>query len=151
LGRDCDLATFELTQAELRELDRITVPWPPVIPAVGQVVLLAGVSGATKKSPAPGYIDLGYYTAFACVDSVSDRYISSVIPPSDGLLDVLGKGLPPDGYDLGGTSGGPVATLHEGRIVSWQLSGAICECHPTFNIVKAARADMIKADGAIDC
>jgi hypothetical protein len=59
---------------------------------------------------------------------------------------------PPSGYDLGGMSGGPVVILllNEG-ILAWQLSGVIYECHPAFEIVKAARADRIRRDGTVDC
>jgi hypothetical protein len=89
-------------------------------------------------------------TAFAKVDSVSDRDISSVIPSNQTLVDVMGKGLPPPGYDLGGLSGGPVAVLLEsGGIMFWSLSGVIYECSSSFQIVKAARADIVGADGAI--
>jgi hypothetical protein len=150
LGSGCDLATFDLKAAELTKLGKTTVPWPPVIPDRERIVLFAGVPGATKKSPAPGYVDLGFYTAFAKVDSVNDRDISSVIPSNEMLVDVLGKGLPPPGYDLGGLSGGPVAVLLESvGILHWALSGVIYECGSSFQILKAARADSISADGAI--
>jgi hypothetical protein len=93
------------------------------------------------------------YTSLAIVDSVSERDISLVTPPPDQLLDILGKGLPLPGYDLAGMSGGPMAILVETRagIVKWQLAGIIYECHPTFEILKAARADSIHDDGTVDC
>jgi hypothetical protein len=152
VGADCDIATFAMRPSELEKIERITIPWPPVIPKVGQLVLFAGLPAAARKSPQPGHVDLGYYIRFADVDSVSDRDISSKKPPNDQLLDILGKGLPPSGYDLGGMSGGPLAVVIENdSILSWRLSGIIYECHPTFEIVKAARADVIRPDGTVDC
>jgi hypothetical protein len=150
LGTGCDLATFALTPAELAELSKATVPWPPVIPENDGIVPFAGVPGATKESPTPGHVDLGFYTAFAKIDSVNDRDISTVIPSNEMLVDVLGKGLPPPGYDLGGLSGGPVAVLLESAyIMHWALSGVIYECGSRFRILKAVRADIIRTDGVI--
>jgi hypothetical protein len=152
-GRDCDIATFWLTPTEFEGLDRLAIPWPPLILMEGQLVLYAGLPAVAKKSPEPGYVDFGVYTSLAVVDSLSDRDISSVTPPPDQLIGILGKGLPPQGYDLAGMSGGPMIILVESHagIVSWWLAGIIYECHPTFEIVKGARADAIHEDGTVLC
>jgi len=155
LGRDADLATFWLTRAELQILERITIPWPPLIPQVGQDVLLAGMPGIAKTYLAPRtysephQVAFGVYTRLATVNSVNDRDISMVKPPNEFLLDIAEKGLPPPGYDMGGMSGGPVAIIQDAEIVSWAISGVIYECNSTCEIVKAARADVIEPNGRI--
>jgi hypothetical protein len=151
-GVDCDVATFALRPAELTELERITIPWPPVIPKVGQTVLIAGFPGFARTCPAPQHVDFFNYLAITPVDSVSDRDISWAKPPSEELVDILEKGLPPDGLDLAGMSGGPVAILQENAgIVSWAISGIIYESHQTLEITKAVRADVVKPDGTVGC
>ena len=152
LGRDCDMATFAFRKDDLAEIGKTTVPWPPVVPVEGAIVLFAGLPGETKKSPEPGHVEGGYLTGLARVDSINDRDISCVIPPNELLLDVIGKGLPPPDYDLGGMSGGPVAVVSDtdSSILSWSIAGVIYECGGSFRIIKAVRADRIGDDGVIN-
>ena len=138
-----------MTRGELDQIERTIIPWPPTIPRVGGLIGYTGFPAIGKKSVAVRQLELGYYTAFAEVDSVSENDISSVKLPNDQLIDIIGKGLPPPGYDLAGMSGGPVVTLClRAGILSWAIAGIIYECHPAFEIVKAVRADVINTDGA---
>ena len=110
-GTDIDITTFHITAEELRCLRRITTPWPPVIPEVGNGVLVCGLPGETRLTPRPGLLDMGYSTALMRVDSVTDRTISMMMQPNKEMIDILGIGLPPPSRDIGGMSGGPVAAV----------------------------------------
>ena len=118
-GDQLDLVTFEIRSSELDRLDRRTVPWPPSIPRVNQSVLIAGFPGTGKRFTGPGTTTFGLFHALTGVDSVSESDISMVRPPDDEVADVVGKGLPPRAFDMGGMSGGPVlAVLENAGIVS---------------------------------
>lgn len=150
LGRDCDLATFHVTPDEILQLEKITVPWPAVIPNLGHAALLAGMPGIARTNPLRHHVDFGVYVALGVVESVNDRDISLVKRDNSELVDILGKGLPPRGFDLGGMSGGPIALIQENHgIVSWNISGVIYQNHQSFEIMKAVRADLISRDGSI--
>ncbi len=149
-GVMCDVVTLKISDEEFRKLDRLTVPWPPVIPEVGQLVLLAGFPGCEKAFPGSNLIDLQVYAAKWTVDSVSERDISIVRPRDSEVIDVDGRGFPEPQYDFGGMSGGPVAiVLNEGPIFSWALSGVIYESHRGFEILKAVRANVIDEHGQL--
>jgi hypothetical protein len=150
-GRTCDVATFTITRAELDILERITVPWPPVIPKEDHAVLFAGIPEQGRTNPKQGYVDFSVYLAMGTVNSTSDSDISMVKPPNDELIDTMECGLPPLGYDLSGMSGGPVAIVQETAfgIVSWSISGIIYENHQEYEIIKAARADCLQEDGSV--
>lgn len=151
-GVQCDVATFRITPEEFKQLGRLTTPWPPVMPKVGEAVILAGLPGIEKKFPDHGYIYFGKVVLIATVDSVSDREISFVRPPDDQVIDTLGKGLPPRNYNMAGMSGGPMATLLEtSGVLSWAVSGIISEAHQDYEILKAARADFINDRGTVTC
>lgn len=151
-GVDCDIATFKITPEELKKLGRMTTPWPPVLPKVDEAVILAGLPGIEKRFPDLGYVDFGKVVLIAQVNSISDREISFVRPPDEDVIDTLGKGLPPRHYDMGGMSGGPMATLLErGGIISWAVSGVISQAHQDLEILKAGRADFIDANGEVTC
>ena len=78
-----------------------------------------------------------------------------------GLIGVLGNGVPPEYYDFGGLSGGPMLTVieHSG-LRSWALAGVIYQgpnpsTDPTeavagLEIIKARRALFILPDGTLD-
>jgi hypothetical protein len=151
-GRDCDVATFEILRSEISRLDRRSVPWPPSIPPKGKAVVFGGFPSLGRRLSASGsVVTFGILKASTHVDSLSERDISLVRPPDDEVTDVDGKGLLPRGLDLGGMSGGPVLAVLDGvGIVSWALAGVIYECGTEFEIIKAARADMIGADGVIN-
>ena len=150
-GTDIDITTFHITAEELRCLRRITTRWPPVIPEVGNGVLVCGLPGETRLTPRPGLLDIGYSTALMRVDSVTDRTISMMMQPNEEMIDILGIGLPPPSRDIGGMSGGPVAAVvtSTSGIFSWAISGVIYEGHQSFDIIQAMRADLIRPDGSL--
>jgi len=148
-GDKCDVATFKISNEELRTLDRLTTPWPPVVPEVGQTVLLAGFPGCEKSFSRANSIECLMYAAKWTVDSVSERDISIVRPPDSMVVDIHGEGFPERQYDFGGMSGGPVAAAIDGYVFSWAFSGVIYELHQSMEILKAVRADFISEDGSV--
>ena len=77
------------------------------------------------------------------------------------LIGVLGNGVPPERYDFGGLSGGPMLAIMEHRgLRSWVLAGVIYQgpnpsTDPTeaidgMEIIKARRAHFILPDGTLD-
>jgi hypothetical protein len=149
-GSTVDIAAFEIDRSQFDAIGRITVPWPPEVPDVGDAIVVAGFPGAAR-SVAPIRVTYGVYAAIAVARSVSDRDVSYNKPISEDLLvDIFGTGLPPQGYDLGGMSGGPVVRLRDGGVLSWALCGVIYECHSGFEILKAAHANCIQPDGSIN-
>jgi hypothetical protein len=149
-GARCDVVTFKISNEELRMLDRLTTPWPPVVPEVGKTVLFAGFPGCEKNFSREASIEVKMYAAKWTVNSVSERDISLVRPPDDEVIDIHGRGFPKREYDFGGMSGGPVvAVIGGGRIFRWALSGVIYELHQSMEILKAVRADCISEDGSV--
>jgi hypothetical protein len=61
-------------------------------------------------------------------------------------------GLPPEGYDLGGISGGPMLQpVYRDRTWGWRLLGVLSEARAVgcFERVTAVRAHFILPDGRI--
>jgi hypothetical protein len=117
---------------------------------VNKIVLIAGFPSVGKRFTESGILNFGLYHACTSIDSVNDRDISMVREADDEVADLVGKGLPPRGFDVRGMSGGPViAVLENVGIVSWALAGAIYECSTYFEIIKAVRADLIDENGIV--
>ncbi len=150
-GVDADVATFEILPCELQESRLSPVPWPPFLAQEGKTVLVGGYPGIGKRVTGPKEITFGIYHALARVDSVNHRDISMVRPPNEEMQDLVGKGLPPQGLDMGGMSGGPVVSpiLEPSGESAFGLSGVIYECGSAFDIVKAVRAEIIDDYGII--
>ena len=93
-------------------------------------------------------------------DVVGRKDITTVFDRSR-WIDAMGLGLPPERYDFGGISGGPMLSVIERNgIRSWALAGVIYEgpnpstenghSIPGFETIKARRAHFIGADGRLD-
>jgi hypothetical protein len=166
LDEEIDIATFEVGPNEVREVGNTVltghqVGWPPPPPQEGGGVLFAGYPGREHRLTAPREIEWGIYGALGIATSVSELDISCQFE-RENWIDVLSVGLPPEGYSMGGVSGGPMLTLIEQKGVwSHRLAGVICEGpHPdekddpaaTFGleVLRARRADFIQPDGTID-
>lgn len=89
------------------------------------------------------------------ITSVTDHQIACRFD-REKSIDFSGSGLPPQGYDIGGVSGGPllIPTLaREGDVegVVWRFGGVIVQAAmgDMFEQVVAVRADYIQPDGEI--
>jgi hypothetical protein len=153
-GRETDIATFRITREELAALGKITIPWPPVKPHKGKSVMFSGVPGFARSNPRRGEFGFGCYVASFKVDNVDDTSLSLMRPPQGEMVDIIGKGFPPDALDIGGMSGGPIASMEltPNGIFAWSIAALIYEGHQSFDIIKGVRADLIDDDGIVhDC
>jgi len=150
-GKETDIATFRITREELASIGKITIPWPPVEPQRGKSVILSGVPGFARSNPAPGKIGFSCYVAMFRVDNVSEYSLSLIRPPLGEMVDIMGKGFPPEALDIGGMSGGPIAAVEmtPSGIIAWSITALIYEGHQSFDIIKGVRADLIDDDGTV--
>jgi hypothetical protein len=82
-------------------------------------------------------------------DSVSDRGISGHFD-RQYQVDKPGQPTAPEGYDIGGVSGGPLMTMVDSANLSyWRLGGVMTEFSTSLEIFYATRADFILSDGTL--
>ena len=96
--------------------------WPPVVPQIGQFVLVAGFPGGLREVDPAGWIGAGRYSALFRVTNVGTGYCKCRIEPGD-LVSFCERPVPPPGTDIGGVSGGPVFLVGPG----YPLVGVITE------------------------
>jgi hypothetical protein len=154
-GRDVDIATYRVSPAEVATFDAVPLTgwqatWPPKPPEVDSGVMYGGYPGVARRITKPWRIEFNSLTSTGVANSVSDRDISTVIE-RDVVVVTMGLEMPPEGYDLAGMSGGPMLTVVQGdSVIGWRLAGVIYSCSRSLGeIVVAARADFIAADGSI--
>jgi hypothetical protein len=89
------------------------------------------------------------------ITSVTDRQISCRFD-REKSIDFSGGGLPPQGYDIGGVSGGPLlmpTLVREGPVegVIWRFAGVIVQAAAgdMFEQLVAVRAHHIQPNGQI--
>jgi len=160
-----DIATFQISADEIRSLCRTVLSgqqptWPPLPPQQDRGVLFAGFPSTHTKWLSSYDLSFGVAPGIGIATSVSDRDISSQIE-RENLIDLMGKGIPPENFDFGGMSGGPMLTIveHNG-LRSYRLAGVIyqgpnpscdeTEAIPGLEIIRARRADFILPDGQLD-
>lgn len=157
-----DLATMHFEEREIRGLGAAILQghqksWPPAPPMRDRGVVFAGFPGIERKSSRRLNVDFGAMFGSGVASSISDRNVSCLFE-RERWIDVLGLGLPPPEYPLGGLSGGPMLTVVEDKLRAYRLAGIIVqgpnkqaeESIDGFEVLRARRADFIKADGAID-
>jgi hypothetical protein len=153
-GTTTDIATYRVTTEEVCQFGGAILTgyqdqWPPKAAEVDRGVLFAGFPGMARELPTEYHIEWGIYSALGIASSVSLRDVSCLLErhewvPTQGAIE------PEEGYDLGGISGAPMLALVDGDVVGWRLAGVIYECSREIGeIVRAARADYIEADGSV--
>lgn len=155
-----DIATFRVTKSEAVNIGKaivISEPsiWEPLSPAIGDFALIAGFPALARGLNSAGDFVTAPYFAMPSITSVTDHQISCRLD-RDKLIDLSGQGLPPQGYDVGGISGGPMLmpTLvrqEDVEGVIWRLAGVIVQAAAgeLFEQIVAARAIYIQCDGKI--
>jgi hypothetical protein len=91
--------------------------------------------------------------------SVSEKSISIQIE-REYLVPLLGGGVPPENFDFGGVSGGPVIKIVETSIRTYALAGIIYQgpntaedpdqAIPDFELISARHAHYLRPDGRLD-
>lgn len=162
---EIDIATFRVESEEIASLGKTVLAghqknWPPAPPEMGRGVYFSGFPGTSTMWLSQEEISFGAAPGAGVANSISEVDVSSQIE-REHLFGVLGNGIPPEGFDFGGMSGGPMLTVVEhAGIRSWRLAGVIYEgpkpieaegeTIPGFEVIRARRTDFIKPDGALD-
>ncbi len=151
-----DIATFDLTYEELQKIGKRALvadasSWPPPHPFSGQGAYLAGFPAASRLWIDSGSLSYGLYVASPMINVASDRQITCPFA-REYWVDVAGLGFPPQGYDLGGISGGPLMmAMDKDGVWSFQLAGVISEAKTSmdYETVVSTPAHFIALDGHI--
>lgn len=155
-----DIATFRLTEREAAHIGKaivISEPsiWEPIAPAVGNFAFFAGFPAQSRGINASGDFVTAPYFAMPPISSVTNHQITCRFD-REKLLDLSGRGLPPQGYDIGGISGGPLlmpTLVRDGTVegVIWRIAGVIVEAATgeLFEQIVAVRSTYIQRDGRI--
>jgi len=160
---EIDIATVRISVDEVTNLRKLVYKgaskgWPPKPPTKDRGIIFAGFPGRERLFPTRNAIVFGLFSLGALATSISDRDVCSQIERTE-LIDVLGRGLMPENYDMGGISGGPMLTIVEqGGLRLTQLAGVIysgpnpsaADKIADFEVVRARRADFILPDGKLD-
>jgi hypothetical protein len=124
--------------------------WPPP-PNVGEAVFFGGFPGAERIPIAPHEISLGLHSAMVPLTDFTEYQLGARMEP-EHRVDVRDLGLPPEGYDLGGVSGGPMLQpVFQNGLWSWRLVGVLSEAVAVqgFERITAVRAHFILPDGRL--
>lgn len=150
IGRSVDIATFRVSERIISTLGkRALAAWPPTVPKIGQGLLYAGFPGQTRERRGPREFSFGLSLGGTPANHVDDKKVVTNVNRDD-LVDTLGLGLPPEDFDFGGMSGGPVLAIVETGIISWRLAGVIYEgIRLAGGLLYGARATVIQDDGNI--
>lgn len=152
-GQRVDIATFSVDESELGTIGYLPLEeaWPPSAPAQSSLVVVAGCPGherVVKGNVVTGGMWTGWGKA-----GLSPHQITVVIDHSQGMLSPIpGIPPPPQNFEVGGISGGPVMTVTldpAGVSIEWRLGGVLHEGRPEYDQVMAERADIIQDDGRI--
>jgi hypothetical protein len=127
-----DVATFRITANEIKRIGKQILTgyqksWPPSPPEQGRGIYYSGFPATETIWLSPRAISFGAAPGGGVASSVSETDISMLIE-QQSLIAVMGGGSPPENYNFGGMSGGPVLTVVEtSAIRSWVLAGVIYE------------------------
>jgi hypothetical protein len=134
--------------------------WPPAPPQVDRGVYYCGFPGVSTLWLSTTEISFGAAPGGGVASCISDNDISTLME-REHLIDVMGTGLPPENFDFGGISGGPMLTAVEDKgIRSWRLAGVIYngpntsddpeEAIAGLEIIRVRRADFLMPNGELD-
>jgi hypothetical protein len=162
--KDIDIATFRISAEEIRSIGKTCLTgcqksWPPSPPQQNRGVFYAGFPGVERRWLSASEISFGVAGGGGVASSVSEYDISTQID-RQLLIDVVGNGLPPENYNFGGMSGGPMLTvLEQGGLRLWSLAGVIYQgpnasgdiykAISGLEIIKARQANLILANGTL--
>ncbi len=166
INLDIDVATFAISPPEVEQLGRsiysgMPSAWPPEPPAKGQGIAYAGFPAAGTRRTLDGGALFGASVGTGIVHAVTERAISTQLE-REFLSPALGEGLPPENFNFGGISGGPVLqrTVSPGGIEGTALAGVIIQGPNTsddpnkaisgFELIRSRSVRFIRADGFLD-
>ena len=117
---EIDIATFTITEDEVRLLGKTILTgaqkvWPPRRPPMNCILCYCGFPGVgTRHHPKGGPL-FGGVPGMGIATSVSEKSISIQLE-RQYLIPLLGGGVPPENFNFGGISGGPIIKIVETEI-----------------------------------
>jgi hypothetical protein len=159
-----DIATFAVTEDEIRLLGKTILTgaqkiWPPHPPPKNCILYYCGFPGVGTRSHPRGGPLFGAVPGMGIATSVSDKSISIQLE-REYLVPLLGGGVPPENFDFGGISGGPVIKIVETSIRTYALAGIIYQgpnkaqdpdqAIPNFEVIGARHAHYLLSDARLD-
>lgn len=157
-SEEIDIATFDISDDEIESIGANVLrgsnqSWPPPRPNEGNMVVVSGFPGLERIRKEDDYYSLGYYCFNTPVNTISNRHFGCSFDRRY-WKDALGKGFPPENYDMGGISGAPAIALikSEAEVVSWRLAGIVYEATASEilgEIMFAHHADLIEFNGMV--
>src|SRR5882757_5503562 len=159
-----DIATFQVAESEVKTIGKTVLTgaqknWPPGKPPVNCGIYFAGFPGVSTIELSPDKVSFGAMGGGGIATSVSEKDVSSQIE-REYLTSYFGEGIPPENYNFGGLSGGPMFAVVESTLRSWALVGVVYqgpntsldtnEAIPGLEVIRARRPHFILPDGRLD-
>jgi hypothetical protein len=162
---EVDIATFHFSGDEVKHIGHSVLTgfqkeWPPILPLQGRGVAYAGFPGKERRVLAPRQISFGVIAATGAATSVHENGISIQLE-RDKLVLAFGESIPPENFDFGGISGGPVITIVETNLIRSYMPAGVIYTGPNtsenegeaiagFEVIKARPIHYIRPDGMLD-
>jgi hypothetical protein len=154
---EIDIATFSVDAADAAAINQSILSvreenWPPLPAEEGNFAFFTGFPAQSRgMSPTGQYFATVPYRAMTPISRITDHQITCRFD-REKMLDLGGQELPPEGYEIGGVSGGPllIPTLEPDGI-SWRLGGVAVQAAAgtLFEQIVAVRSDYILANGQL--
>jgi hypothetical protein len=154
---DLDTATFRVSEALVREIDKPIVPpdlpnWAPLDPAEKDLAFFAGYPEQSRGMSSTGQLLAAVpYFAMIPITRVTNRQITCRFDRQK-MIDFSGSGLPPPGYNISGVSGGPMLMpTPTNNGILWRFAGVITQAAigDLFEQIVAVRETFIQPNGHI--
>ena len=154
-----DLATIAMNKDVLRLIGKEVTPagyWPPVPPQEGRGIMLGGYPAGLRNQTAQRMVAFGSFAAMGVARRATEVQITWHLE-REFVVENKRIAKLPEGYNLGGISGGPMIAWFESpaKVMFPRLAGILTE-HPnygenSFSIerIVAVRADLIDENGMI--
>jgi hypothetical protein len=167
IDADCaiDIASFAISASEVKTVGKKVLGgyhknWPPPPPDAGSTIVYSGYPGDATQLALPS-VTFGIACGLGVAGSVSEVDICIQIQ-REYLRPVhdIGGGIPPENYEFGGISGGPVLSIIETPTRVWSLAGVMYQGPNTskdpqeaiagLEIIRARRSRFLLPDGRLD-
>lgn len=162
---DLDIATYRISREEVESLGYSVMTgyqreWPPVLPTRGSTVGYGGFPGVDRIFTPPRQIDFKSLVATGAATNVHEDCIS-IQHERDKWVLGFGDALPPENYNYGGISGGPLITLIETNVLRSYIPAGVIFAGPNpsqdeaeaiagFEVIRVRPIQYIKPDGTLD-
>ena len=152
-----DIATLRFSERALPYVktkpgweSRFSTYWPPIAPGEHCNVFFNGYPGAIRDVDEKGFT-YRTYTGLCVTSTVTDSWIRIVRDPTfEDSSDT--PNLAPLNFNTGGISGAPLfSCIKVNGLIQLIFCGVITEGNAAFDLIHAARADSINADGTLSC